>query len=352
MAKKDQSGRILTPAELSVFCAQIAMMLSSGLALYDGAEALARSHRGSAAGEIYESVSRGVTATGSLHEALKADGRWPNYLVEMTAVGERTGRLEEIMDGLAKYYDREGRIRRAIAGAVTYPMVLGGMMLLIVAVMLTLVLPVFRRVLANMGLEAAAEGGGLMRAGAAIGWAVLILVGAALIAAAVCCILMKTGAREKVLAALRRLFPAVNKISGRLAASRAASVLSIMLSGGFPLDEALEMTPSVLDDETAKREIGEVRERMENGCAFEDAVSQTKLFDEVYNCMIRLGCEVGRTDSVMERIAKDYEEQAEDGVARLVSIIEPTLVAALSVIIGAMLLSVMLPMAGVISGIL
>lgn len=352
MARTNQSGRILPPAELSGFCAQIAMMLSSGLALYDGVEALARSHRGSAAGELYEAVSRGVTETGSLHEALKADGRWPNYLVEMTAVGERTGRLEEIMDGLARYYDREGRIRRAIAGAVTYPMVLGGMMLLIVVAMLTLVLPVFRRVLANMGFEAAAGGGGLMEAGAAIGWAVLVLVGAALAGAAACCILLRTGAREKVLAFVRRLFPAANKISYRLAASRVASVLSIMLSGGFPLDEALEMTPSVLDDEVAKREIGDVRDRIENGCPFEEAVTQTKLFDEVYNCMIRLGCEVGRTDSVMERIARDYEEQVEDSVARLVSIIEPTLVAALSVIIGAMLLSVMLPMAGVISSIL
>ena len=99
--KKDNSK--ISAMELSGFCAEIALMLGSGMALYDGMEALSKTYRNSSNSDLYEAASKGVTETGSLYEALKNDDRWPTYLVEMTGIGERTGRLEEVMNGLAEY---------------------------------------------------------------------------------------------------------------------------------------------------------------------------------------------------------------------------------------------------------
>ena len=339
------------PAELSAFCSQVALMLGSGMALYDGMEALANAAQGSAEAELYKSVSNGVTETGSLYEALKNDGRWPAYLTEMAAIGERTGRLEEVMNGLAEYYEREGRIRRAIVSAVTYPIVLGVMMLLIVLVMILMVLPVFRRVLSSMGVAMTETGEVMMNIGTNVGWAVLVLVGIVVLCVLVCVILMRTGAREKTLAFLQKIFPPLHRISGRLASSRTASVLSMMLSGGFPLEEALQMVPAVLPDQAAAKEVAMMRDKMAEGTSFADAVAQSKLFDPLHSRMIRMGVEAGREDQVMQKIATTYEEEVEEGIAGLVSIIEPTLVALLSIVIGAVLLSVMLPMAGIISSI-
>ena len=339
------------PAELSAFCSQVALMLGSGMALYDGMEALANAAQGSAEAELYKSVSEGVTETGSLYEALKNDGRWPVYLTEMAAIGERTGRLEEVMNGLAEYYEREGRIRRAIVSAITYPIVLGVMMLLIVLVMILMVLPVFRRVLGSMGVAMTASGEMMMNLGVTVGWVVLAIVGIVVICVLACVILMGTGAREKTLEFLRRIFPPLNRISGRLASSRTASVLSMMLSGGFPLEEALQMVPAVLPDRAAANEVAAIRDKMGDGTSFADAVSQSKLFDPLHSRMIRMGVEAGREDQVMFKIAATYEEEVEEGIAGLVSIIEPSLVALLSIVIGAVLLSVMLPMAGIISSI-
>ncbi len=349
MAKNGKRGP--GPAELSAFCSQVALMLGSGMALYDGMEALANAAKGSPEYPLYESVSAGVTETGSLHEALKRDGSWPAYLVEMAAIGERTGRLEEVMNGLAEYYEREGRIRRAIVSAITYPVVLGVMMLLIVLVMILMVLPVFRRVLGSMGVAMTASGEMMMQIGVNTGWIVLALVGLVVLAVLVCVILMRTNAREKTLNFLKNLFPPLRRITNRLASSRVASVLSMMLSGGFPLEEALEMVPSVLPDQAAANEVGAIRDKMNSGTSFADAVSESKLFDPLHARMIRMGVEAGREDQVMAKIAATYEEDVEDGIAGLVSIIEPTLVALLSIVIGAVLLSVMLPMAGIISSI-
>ena len=92
-----------------------------------------------------------------------------------------------------------------------------------------------------------------------------------------------------------------------------------------------------------------IRKDLESGEAFADAVSKSKLFDGLHDRMIRMGVAAGREDQVMAEIAQQTEEEAEEGIARLVGIIEPTLVALLSVVIGAILLAVMLPMAGILS---
>lgn len=352
MATRNRDNKKLSAEELSGFCAQVAMMLNSGLALYDGMEALVQTRKSGATAEMYERLYRTLLETGTLYEALRSDSSWPKYLVEMTGIGERTGRLEEVMNGLSEYYGREGRIRRAIVSAVTYPMVLGVMMMLILLIMIVKVLPVFRRVLGNLGIEMTDSGNMLMKLGVNIGWIMLTIVCLMVIAALICFLLLKTSKKDKVLSALRNAFPPIRNISLRLASSRVASVLAMMLSGGFPMDEALEMTPLVLSDDVAREQVRQAREKVAAGESFADALASTSLFDELYSSMIRMGCTVGCVDAVMDRIAREYETRVEDGIGNLVSIIEPTLVAVLSIVIGAVLLSVMLPMAGIISSIL
>ena len=348
----NSSKRGLSSAELSSFCSQIALILSSGLPLYEGMETLAESAKGSENEGLYKNASDAVNQTGTLYEALKQDERWPHYLVEMVGIGEQTGQLEKVMNGLATYYGREDRIRGAIINAVTYPLVLGIMLVLIVLIMLWKVLPVFRRVLNGMGVGMTSSGRTLMNVGSAIGWVVLALVGLALVAVIVCAILMRTSARGKVLAALSHLFPPIHRVSMKLASSRVASVLSMMLSSGFPTSEAFRLLPSVVSGSEAAGKVEAIRKSLDSGATFADAVSESKLFDPLENRMIRMGVAAGREDQVMGTVAELYEEQVEDSITQLVSIIEPTLIALLSVVIGAILLSVMLPMAGILTSML
>ena len=345
-------GKGMTSAELSSFCSQVALILSAGLPLYDGMETLSETTKGSEFAELYQKASKGVTETGSLYQALKQDDRWPTYLVEMTGIGEQTGQLENVMNGLADYYSREERIRSSVIGAITYPLVLGVMLVLIIAIMLWKVLPVFQRVLNSMGAEMTASGSALMRLGSTIGWVVLALVAVCVLAVVVAALLMKTSARDKVLALVRKLFPPVRNLSMKLAASRIASVLSMMLHSGFPTGEAFRLLPSVISDGEAADKVKGIQKDLDNGAAFADAISNSKLFDGLHDRMIRMGVAAGREDQVMGKIADLSEEQVEDGISRLVSIIEPTLIALLAVVIGAVLLSVMLPMAGILSSML
>lgn len=347
MSRKNVNG--LSSAELSNFCGQVALILEAGLPLYDGMETLAGADKGSANADIYASASKGVTQTGSLYNALKDDDRWPDYLVEMVGIGERSGQLDKVMRGLEDYYAREDRIRSSVVSAVTYPMVLGVMLVVIVLILLWKVLPVFRRVLGSMGVGVTESGSTMMRLGVAVGWIVLAVVALLVVGVLTIAILMRTKHKEKVMGLLQKAVPSLHKLNRRLSASRVASVLSMMLSGGFPTGEALDMTSKVLSDKEAADKVQSIREHLEAGSTFAEAVTETGLFDELHNRMVTMGSATGREDQVLGKLAELYEEQVEDDITRLVAIIEPTLVALLSVVIGAVLLAVMLPMAGILS---
>lgn len=349
MAKEQTAKRRkITPEELSSFCAQIALMLDSGMTLYDGIEMLA-AEEGQEADPTYAPILAGMQETGSLYEALKKDSRWPQYMVQMVGIGEETGRLEDIMLSLSQYYEREGRIRSAASSAITYPLVLSAMLVVIILVLLWRVLPVFNRVLDSLGVGASESGSLLMNIGATVGWVVLCLIALVGIAALVCIVLLRTSARDKVMHLIQQLFPPLKKINKKLSSARVASMLSLMLSSGFPMESALELAPYALTDAQAARRVEGIRKAMGEGATFTEALSASKLFEDFHNRMIRVGAASGHEPQVMAKIAALYEEQVEDGFSRLVAIIEPTLVALLSVVIGAILLSVMLPMAGILS---
>ncbi|WP_293728281.1 iron chelate uptake ABC transporter family permease subunit [uncultured Phascolarctobacterium sp.] len=183
MASKDHG---LTPIELSSFCSEIALMLGAGMPLYAGMEALEKTYEDDAHAALYRGVSETLTQTGSLRDALESAHAFPTYLVEMCGVGERTGHLEDVMRGLSVYYERESRIRQAVRSAVTYPLVLAVMMVLILLVLILKVMPVFRTVLGSMGVTMTETGSVMMSVGTALGWVVLALVLVVVLAALAC----------------------------------------------------------------------------------------------------------------------------------------------------------------------
>lgn len=345
----EKQNQKISAAELSIFCGQVALILEAGLPLYDGMETLAGADTNSENAEMFRKASEGVTATGSLYDALKDDDRWPEYMVEMVGIGERSGHLETIMRGLETYYAREDRIRSSVVSAVTYPILLAVLLVVIVLILLWRVLPVFRRVLEGMGVGLNESGSTLIHLGEIIGWVVMVLVVLLVIAALAIVILMKTKYRDKVMGFLQRIFPPIVRLNQKLTASRVSGVLSMMLSSGFPTDEALEMTERVISDQSAAEKVKSIRTGLEEGKSFADAIEDADIFNELHVRMIKMGSATGREDQVLGKLSNLYEGEVEEDITRLISIIEPTLVALLSVVIGAVLLAVILPMAGILS---
>ena len=121
---KDRKSSVLPADETSMFCTQIALVLKSGISLADGTEAIYSSCENGPGKKYFEEISTAVTQTGSLYEAVKQVGIFPSYMVEMTGIGERAGKLDDVMEALGLCSEREHNIKKSIKNAVLYPSVL------------------------------------------------------------------------------------------------------------------------------------------------------------------------------------------------------------------------------------
>ena len=347
-----RAAKTVSPEETAMFCQQVAMVLKSGIPMYDGIEAMCENYRDTRYGASFDRLSQMVKDTGSLYEAIRDLGIFPAYMVQMTKIGEKTGSLDNVMDALGDYYERETGVRKSVRNAVVYPLMLIVMMAAVIILLIATVLPVFNQVFRSLGMELSASASAVMALGMGAGQAVLWLVGALLVISLALFLLMKTKARPQALQMLNRLFPQVKKISQRLAAERFASVMAAMMRSGYPLEEAVSLIPGLLNDQASREKVLQCKKAMAEGSSFPDAVEGAGLFEPLHLKMIRVGFTTGQVDQVMEKLAAMYQEDIDNRISRLVSLIEPTMVAVLSIVIGAILLAVMLPLASILSAII
>ena len=146
-------GKVLSNSERILFCEQMGMILKSGISAAEGIMIMKEDagQEESPLRELYEEIQRNLDETGIFYDALEETGAFPDYMIQMARIGEQTGNLDEVMEGLAAYYEREENMVQDIKSAVTYPLLMLGMMLVIFLVMIVKVLPVFAQVYEQLG---------------------------------------------------------------------------------------------------------------------------------------------------------------------------------------------------------
>ncbi len=340
--------KYLSAEETAIFCRQVSLILEAGIPLYDGMDTLAESVKDSVAKEEFTKISKAVAQSGSLYHAVAKAGFFPEYMVNMINIGEETGKLDDVLKSLALYYERESKVKKALKSAVSYPIVLIGMMTAVVLFLVIRIMPVFTAIFKNLGSDMTTTGKNIMNAASAVGYIILSIIGVILLIAVVLVVINHLGYGEKI-KEKAFLLPGLKKVSTNLSAARFASVLSMMLSSGYSLEKSLELAPTILNDKTAKEQIKKCQELVNEGKNFPDALISIGLFTSLQNRMISVGFKAGQLDIVMDRLAKEYNEEIDDSIEKLVGVIEPTLVAIMSLVIGGVLLSVMLPLANIMS---
>lgn len=349
MKNREMGKRGMLPAdEIASFCGQIALILQAGIPLYDGMETLVESCEDKKAREAFKQLADKVVETGMLYEAVRDAGFFPQYMVNMIHIGEEAGKLDEVLKSLSIYYEREARIRKSIKSAISYPMLLILMMAAVVTLLVTNVMPVFEKVFNNMGTDISETGKSIMNVGLVIGYVAFVVIAIILVLIITIYIAVKLGAGES----LKRLsfkLPLLKGLSKKMSASRFAAVLSMMISSGYSLEKALEMAPGIVTDTVAREKIKKCDALLKEGKSFPEALESIDMFDGIHNRMISVGFKAGQLDAVMDKMTKVYEEEVDESIERLLSFIEPTLVAILSIIIGGILVSVMLPLTSIMS---
>ena len=343
---------ILSNEELSFFTGQIAVMLESGIPLYESIEVLADNYQSTEYGEAFKTIYNATDCGEQLAGAMERSGIFPRYAVKMTGVGEATGKLEQVMKALSRHYAREEALSSSIKNALRYPAMLLSIMALVVVIINWKVLPLFKQVLINLGSESAAFSDFTMNVGTVIGFVALGLVVLLVLCAVITAVMLKKGKKHVLIGLISRVSPAIAKLQRAISAERFLSILSIALKAGYPPESAAETCAEPIDDADSLEKINHIVSLHAGGGSLCDAITSSGLLEPLKARMVRVGFMTGRVDEVTENVAKLYSAETDEKLERLLSLIEPALVTMLAIIIGCVLLTVMLPLAGVMSSFL
>lgn len=332
-------------AHISSFCMSLHLAMHSGISLHEGLEMYQEEETDAARRERLGFLVDELSLGGQLSAALRASEVFPDYMVDMVEVGEKTGKLDDTLMALSRYYDRQEAITKSIRGAVTYPVMLLCVLLLVLVIFVVKILPIFNDVYRQLGTEMSGIATVALRAGDWLrgNWIPLVsVIGVIIILAIVF--------RKKLRALIHDIFMG-GKLGASMLAARFSSILSMTISSGMDSGEALVMAARLTDEKKIADRIYAVAEQALAGVSFTQCIVDTGIFPSLYNRMLSIGVRTGNSDAVMEEIARRSGDDANDKLEAFIGKIEPTLVIIMSLLVGILLLSVMLPLAGIMSAI-
>lgn len=347
MRQKERT--VFTAGELSLICSQISWMLESAIPLEEGIAVICENAENTRQKKMLQVVCGAIAQGGSFSQAIRESGFFPSYMVSMVEIGKKTGRLDDVMARLAVYYEREDQIWRQIKGAVTYPLVLIFMVAAILGVLSAKILPVFQQVFDGLSEDYSAVSFRAANMGIAAGRVtvvILLLVGLCILLA-----LLFAGTRRGHAAFHSACYrvPFLAGIVNRIDSAQFASALSILLGSGYDVSESLHLMPELLQNSRNLENAKKAAQSVEDGAALSAALRQTGLFSGPRYSMILVGESAGSMEKVLSKIADIDTAEALELMDRKIALIEPVLVGLVSTVIGALLLSVMLPLIGIMT---
>ena len=336
----------LSNEDISILCAELASVVSSGLTITDGILVILQDGEDKNKAALLEKILRSIETGSSITRAFGKTEVFPNYFIKMLEVGESTGRLDNVLASLADYYAGIDEISTSIKSAIAYPSVLLIIVFAVIILLSVYVLPIFSDVFAQLGLTLPDSAQWIMSVGGVISDVAILIIGilAFVIILGVVLYNFVRPFRKAVLRAVSH-----TKTAKTLYAARFSAALSMTLSSGMDIDESLDMCENLLENEYMREKLSLCRKEMADGKPFVDALDNTGMFSAVNMRMINIAFSTGTLDKTMATIAENAEKKVSAVIQTSVARFEPTMVIIMAVAVGFILLSVMIPLMSVMT---
>ena len=344
-------GKVYSFQELSAFCLQVSILLKAGVPLDEGLAIMAEDAGSKEEIELLLFLSEEIELGEPCFAAMEKTDAFPPYVVRMAKLGQQTGTLDQMMENLSVYYEKEYLMKRNLKNALTYPLIMVVMLLVVLFVLFTKVMPIFENVYEQLGASLSAVSHTAINLGGIFSGAALVAVAVLIVAVTVIYVFSLFGKKLDIVERGIDWVKRRSKIAHAVANRRFTAVLALTLHSGMDLEKGMELAVELVDNSRVAERIEACQTCLEAGESYYDAMKSTSLFSGFHIQMIKVGNRSGRLDQVMDTISNDYEQQADLSIANMISRFEPTIVAVLAVSVGLILLSVMLPLVGILSAI-
>ncbi|WP_017462705.1 type II secretion system F family protein [Dyella ginsengisoli] len=339
------TGSTVKPRDVAIFSRQIATMMASGVPMVQSFEIIADGQKNVRFKNILTDVKQGIEGGASLNEALaKYPVQFDELYRNLVRAGESAGVLDTVLDTVATYKERMEGIKAKIKKALFYPVMVLAVALLVSMIMLLFVVPVFAQTFRDAGAELPAPTQIVINASEfmkAYWWLVIGSIVGGVVA-------LVMGKRRSVKFAhfLDRLMlklPVIGNILRQSAIARFARTLGVTFKAGVPLVEALDAVAGATGSVVYSDAVKAMRDDIAVGHQLQLAMRQTGLFPNMVVQMTAIGEESGALDSMLFKVAEFYEEEVNNAVDTLSTLLEPLIMVILGVLVGGMVISLYLP---------
>jgi type IV pilus assembly protein PilC len=337
--------------DITIFARQFATMIGAGLSLTKCLSILGQQTESPALRVIITQIGKDVESGQSLSDAMSKHPKvFPPIFVNMVRSGETGGVLDEVLNRVADHFEREEMIKGRIKSAMTYPIAMGSLVLLVLIAMLIFVVPTFQTMFSSMGgtlplptqiLVNISEG--------ARGLPGLLTVIFGI--AAVVAFRWWKGTEAGLYAwdSIKLRMPVFGKLIRKMALSRFTRTFGTLVSAGVPILSALDIVGSTSGNEVIHRAVRKVRAAIKEGETIAKPLSENPIFPAMVVQMISVGEETGALDAMLGKVAEFYDEEVTAGVDGLTSLIEPLMMATLGIVVGGIVIALYMPMFEVVA---
>ncbi|TGV19514.1 type II secretion system F family protein [Pseudoalteromonas sp. MEBiC 03607] len=335
----------ITSKDIALISRQIATMLMAGVPLIQSIEMIASGAKNKSVAKLMEGIADEVKAGIPLSQALRKHPRYFDDLYcDLVASGEQSGALDKIYDRVALYKEKAEALKSKIKKAMFYPIAVLVVAIIVTSILLIFVVPQFQDIFNGFGAELPAFT--LMVIGISefmqeYWWVMLIIVVAAgyIYKEA---LLKSRKLRDANDRAILKL-PVVGMILNKAAVARYARTLSTTFAAGVPLVDALDSAAGASGNAVYRYAILEIKAEVSSGNLMNWAMRNTKIFPDMVVQMVAIGEESGSLDGMLAKVATIYEQEVDDAVDGLSSLLEPLIMVVLGVLVGGLIVAMYLP---------
>ncbi len=337
--------------DITIFARQFATMIGAGLSLTKCLSILGQQTESPALRVIITQIGKDVESGQSLSDAMSKHPKvFPPIFVNMVRSGETGGVLDEVLNRVADHFEREEMIKGRIKSAMTYPIAMGTLVLLVLIAMLVFVVPTFQTMFASMGGELPLPTRILVgiSEGARGLPGLFTLIG---VIAIVVTFRWWKGTENGRYAwdSIKLRMPVFGKLIRKMALSRFTRTFGTLVAAGVPILSALDIVGSTSGNEVIHRAVRKVRSAIKEGETIAKPLGENPIFPAMVVQMISVGEETGALDAMLAKVAEFYDEEVTAGVDGITSLIEPLMMATLGVVVGGVVIALYMPMFEVIN---
>jgi type IV pilus assembly protein PilC len=343
----------IKPKILMIFTRQLATLIDSGLPLLRSLNVLAKQERDSVLKNTINKVADGVQSGNTFSDALALHPKIFNDLyVNMVKAGEVGGVLELVLTRLAEFQEKAAKIKNKVVAAMVYPVIVMTMAVAIMGFLLVFIVPkfeaIFHDMLGNKPLPVITTF--VINASKLVQNHWLVIIGLVVAMVAGYKFVNRTTPGRYLVDRVKMHLPLFGDLNRKTAISRFSRTLGTLVTSGVPILQALNITRETAGNMVIARAISQVHDSVKEGESIVQPLEASRAFPPMVISMIDVGEETGQLPEMLLKIADVYDDEVDNAVAALTSMLEPIMIVFLAVIVGTIVLALFTPLISIISG--